>query len=54
MSFEKTSGKEAIYEAPDAISIGGNNEIKVWQKPALISDSTTAEPAVNGDAQDAA
>jgi hypothetical protein len=29
-------------------------EIKVWQKPALISDSTTAEPAVNGDAQDAA
>ena len=29
-------------------------EIKVWQKPALISDSTTAEPAANGDAQDAA
>ena len=29
-------------------------EIKVWQKPALTSDSTTAEPAADGDGQDAA
>ena len=29
-------------------------ELKVWQKPALTSDSTTAEPAADGDGQDAA
>ena len=33
--FEKISGKDAIYEAPEAISIGGNNMGAV-RSPALI------------------
>ena len=38
----------------DAAWLDPAGELKVWQKPALTSDSTTAEPAADGDGQDAA
>ena len=38
----------------DAAWLDPVGELKVWQKPALTSDSTTAEPAADGDGQDAA
>ena len=41
--FEKISGKDAIYEAPEAISIGGNNMGAV-RSPALISTTVWLYP----------